>query len=293
MLFEGQEWNEAEIEDRTMFNMGIISLMAFDPDQSPRLIGTGFVIQANGSSAIAITAAHNFDGVRKVLQPHERHHPTTPREFLGELKSLEIDQTRVRAVCFDGSGVDVSLISWAVWDKRADIAVFAVAHQNNDANFFKGRFLLSDSAPVIGDEVPLIGFADMETSEGLHDGSRPQEFTVKRRLVLRCGRVTDVHPRGHILCKGPCIETSIPVFPGMSGGPAARLGREGAILPFGVISSDFSADREDKNLKNTPGSSIVALLGATFGYAADGTKLAVVKLIASEILSEGQIRWGR
>ena len=57
MLFEGQEWNEVEIKDRTIFNMGIISIMAFDPDQSPRLIGTGFVIQANGSSAIAISAA--------------------------------------------------------------------------------------------------------------------------------------------------------------------------------------------------------------------------------------------
>ena len=164
MLFEGQEWNEAEIEDRTMFNMGIISIMAFDPDQSPRLIGTGFVIQANGSSAIAITAVPTISTAYGRSYNLTAHHPTTPREFLGELKSLEIDQTRVRAVCFDGSRVDVFLpnLVGCMGSGADEYAAFAVAHQNNDANFFKGSFLLSDSAPVIGDEVALIGFADIE-----------------------------------------------------------------------------------------------------------------------------------
>jgi Trypsin-like peptidase domain len=287
MIFDGQEWNEAEIADRHLFNRGIISIIAFDTDNSPTVIGTGFVVQANGSSAIAITAAHNFEGVRKVLQPIERHHPTALPEFLDHVKVSGIDPKRVRALCVDESGIDLSIISWAAWDTRADIGVFSVTHQFNDAQFFKTRFLLSDSVPNIGEDVALMGLADMEVSERLRDGNWLQEFAVTRRRVLRCGRVSGMHLDGHMLCKGPCIETSIPVFPGMSGGPAFYLGKEGeAILPFGVVSSDFLTDREKRYDRSTPGSSIIALLGATFEYVADGTKLAVLKLNVSQILSE-------
>ena len=34
MLFEGQEWNEAEISDTHHLSKGVISIMAFDPDKS-------------------------------------------------------------------------------------------------------------------------------------------------------------------------------------------------------------------------------------------------------------------
>jgi hypothetical protein len=201
MIFDGLAWDEAEISDRYLINRGIIAIIALDADNSPSVIGTGFVVQANGSSAIALTAAHNFDGVRKVLQPLERHHPTALPEFLENVTVSGIDATRVRALCVDESGIDLSIISWAAWDTRTDVGVFTVTHQNNHSEFFKSRFLLSDSVPNIGAEVALMGLADMEVAEVLRDGKWLGEFKVKQRLVLRCGRVTDVHPNGYILCQ--------------------------------------------------------------------------------------------
>jgi hypothetical protein len=289
MIFDGLAWNEAVISDRCLIDRNIIAIIALDADNSPRVIGTGFVVQPNGSSAIALTAAHNFDGVRKVLQPIERHHPTALPEFLENVTLSGIDATRVRALCIRESKIDLSIISWAAWDTKTDVGVFTVTNQNNDSEFFKSQFNLSDSVPDVGAEVALMGLADMEAAEVLRDGKWLGDFNVRQRLVLRCGRVTDVHPNGYILCKGPCIETSIPVFPGMSGGPVFYLGKDGeSMLPFGVISEDFLSCPEARNDRSTPGSSIVALLGATFQYVADGTKLAVLTVNASQVMSQNR-----
>jgi len=97
--------------------------------------------------------------------------------------------------------------------------------------------------------------------------------------VLRCGLVTNFFSEGHILCRGPCVETSIPVFFGMSGGLVARLGKGGeAIKPFGLISSDLDVDQVNKNNRSIPGTSIIALLGTTFHLNAVGQEQTILRL---------------
>ena len=60
MPLNGFEWNQAEVEHNDLLNTGLIAIIAFTPDRTPTLIGTGLVIGAFGNHATAITAAHNI-----------------------------------------------------------------------------------------------------------------------------------------------------------------------------------------------------------------------------------------
>ena len=197
-------------------------LIAFTPQRSPRTIGTAFIIGAYGNFAVAVTAAHNLQGIQSVQTPQNKHHPTALPEFLGNAQILDLDRRKARAICSEDGKIEVSVIGWAFFDKQSDIAIFSIIYQHykKSCTFFKSAFILDDSCPEIGDEVAILGFANMKVPlEKARKKNCNEQFQISRQLTLRCGKVKNIHPDGHILCRGPCIETSIPVFPGMSGGP--------------------------------------------------------------------------
>jgi len=105
-------------------------------------------------------------------------------------------------------------------------------------------------------------------------------FSMERRLLLRCGRVKAYHPDGHILCRGPCIETTIPVFAGMSGAPVALLAADDTpISPFGVVSHDPETSHGDKWDRSAAGASIVALLSPRMSFdGPDGQRKTILRL---------------
>lgn len=280
MSLNGFEWNQAELENLSPLNNGLISIIAFTSDRRPMLIGTAFVIGAYGSSAIAVTAAHNFQEILDTQNPHKRHHPTALPEFLPKAEPINLDKKLVRACCMDEGRIEMCVFGWAAWDKKADIAIFSLLTQNREnMSFFKSNFVLEDAVPKVGEEVALIGYADMAVLNEERDGIAYEKFTMKRQLMLRRGLVTHFFPDGHLLCRGPCVETSIPVFSGMSGGLVSRLGIDGeAIKPFGVISSDPYDDQARKYDRSIRGASIIALLGTTFVLNAEGQKQAMLKL---------------
>jgi hypothetical protein len=92
----------------------------------------------------------------------------------------------------------------------------------------------------VGDPVVMMGIGEMEFTGNDH----PVEFgKIKRRLVVRVGRIESVCPEGDHMIKAPCVQTSIPVFPGMSGGAVTRWNApKTPIQPFGLISHSPSAD---------------------------------------------------
>lgn len=90
---------------------------------------------------------------------------------------------------------------------------------------------------------------------------------MKRELVLRGGRVTEVFPNGHLLCHGPCIETTIPIFPGMSGAPVMRYAPGTPMQPFGVMSTGHTEDPSLKFERSKPGHSIGPLINPSVSIA--------------------------
>jgi hypothetical protein len=85
--------------------------------------------------------------------------------------------------------------------------------------------------------------------------------TMQRRLVARVGRVEAIHPNGHLALKTACIETTIMVYGGMSGGPVSKFQNSSApIKPFGFVSyAPFSESLLDRSQN---GHSLGALLNA-------------------------------
>jgi hypothetical protein len=86
----------------------------------------------------------------------------------------------------------------------------------------------------------MMGIGEMEFTSN----DDPVEFgKIKRRLVVRVGRIESVCPEGDYMIKAPCVQTSIPVFPGMSGGVVTRwTAPKTPIQSFGLISHSPSAD---------------------------------------------------
>lgn len=85
--------------------------------------------------------------------------------------------------------------------------------------------------------------------------------------------------KGYLLCRGPCVETTIPVFGGMSGGSACLYPKPGGkLLSFGVVSSDSDDYTDKKNDRTQTGSSIISLISPESVEAGDGSQLLKLSL---------------
>jgi hypothetical protein len=121
----------------------------------------------------------------------------------------------------------------AIWDVGTDLAVFRIHAPAERPDLFDTFFWLTDDLPAVGDPVAFIGFGEMHT---VFDPETPNSGQISRRLVARVGRVEAVYLDGYYMLKGPCIETSVSVYSGMSGGVVARWSPDGDIEPFAFIS---------------------------------------------------------
>ncbi len=255
------EWNQVE-SGFEYLNNGLLSILAFRPDRTPCSIGTAFLIVENGRRAVAISAAHVFLGGVDAAQRHPaRHHPTALEEFLPQSECFSVDGGKLLAIHLSDSRAEACIVEQVVIDQSKDIAIFSLRAQNEEVspiNF--NTFLLGGPIPKIRDIVFAAGFAEMKTLSSEVAGAH-HRFSTQRRLLVRCGRIKALHPDGHIGCRGPCIETTIPIFSGMSGGPVFNLGKDGEkIEPFGILCTDPDEPDELKNDRSRAGSSIVSLL---------------------------------
>lgn len=271
-------WNEATNLPDSLHG-ALVTLLAFAPDRSPALIGTAFIVGAYGNRAIAFSAAHNFhEGVKRVQKPNPSHHLSALREFLPAFDEIAIDGKRLRAIYVADGRVEVCVVLGVLWNEPSDVAIMLLGTQDlKGPPMFREHLQLEQYRPLIGDEVCVLGYADMALEMSVRDG--PLEmFTVKSRLVLRAGRIKAVHPEGHILCRGPCIETTIPVFPGMSGGPVFLTPKQQKdfLEPFALISHDPDESVEHKNDRFIEGSAVAALLPITVtDQRADGRDVLI------------------
>lgn len=228
---------------------GLAMLVGWDAGIRLRCVGTAFIISARGSYAVCGTAAHNFySGLYKAQNPFTRHAPSTPTEFIANFET--VDLRRCHAVYRNGDAIHACDITGAVWDKKSDLCFFEMEPQTaRDDFFFQAEWPLSLLEPAEGDMVGVLGYAGMDvTSEDGAPGAWRGE--ISSQLMLRVGRVTSVKDGG-VMTRGRCVETTIPVFGGMSGGPAF-IWTAPPEFPkvFGLVSSDPEDPANDASLKN-------------------------------------------
>lgn len=252
------EWNEAEA-NAELFR-GLILLFASGPDGQPRPIGTGFIIKSEGRRAWAISAAHVLSEVRRLQSGAPRHNRTALDIFLPPPKAVDIDRKKLWAMTRAGDEVHVLIVTGVAFDEKTDIAFLTLAPMSAEAPSIPlQEFSPSAEVPPVGAPICVLSFGDLATQDFQKDGDA-WRLEISMRPVLRAGRVIAHHYDGNRLCKGPCIETSIPVFSGMSGGPVFALGSSGPMKPFALVCSDPDPDGPQKQERLIAGASIMALL---------------------------------
>ena len=268
------------LKEKDPLHEGLVAILAWRPDRSPRAIGTAFIVASYGSHAVAISAAHNFHmGVRTVQRPSHLHHPTALMEFLPNAEVIDLDGDKLRALYIKSDRAEFCIIDFLAWDQSSDLAILTIRAQDHSGQtLFDKHAILDHARPKVGDIITVLGYVDMATFDEYRDGE-VESFTAQGRLMLRAGRVKRIHPEGHALCRGPCVETTIPVFFGMSGGPACLAPEPNApVVPFGFISTDLDESDAFKNDRSRAGSSIIGLLPHEISDEAENKRNAMFRL---------------
>ncbi len=256
----GWSWNQSELD--SSFDKGMLTLIAFNEEGVPFGLGTAFIISHDDRVAICVTAAHVFTEVRRIQSPLQRYVPSALPEFLPPPRTIDLSEQKIRAIALEGDRVEALIVDGAIIDEVRDIAVFRVALQNDNAlAFFSAEFEADDRVPLAGDTICMLSYGELSTFDFEEDGGMSRQFKMGRRLILRAGTVIASYPNGHRLCRGPCIETTVPVYSGMSGGPVFLFGNPGdPMRPFGLVCSDPDEDGPLKQDRSHAGSSIISLL---------------------------------
>ena len=203
---------------------------------------------------------------------NQRHHPSTHFEFVPLPNEVELD--RVKAIYVkNNSTVAVCPIEISAWDNNADVAVVKVIAPNPGHSLFEDFFWLTGDIPKVGEEIAMIGYGEMQE---LVDLDTPNVGKLKRRLVLRVGRVHAIHSNGLHALKTACVETTIAVYGGMSGGIAARGVPGARIEPFGFIS--YTPTPEITNDRSKSGHACAALLNLTVERIGDQKQIIGVPI---------------
>jgi hypothetical protein len=88
----GFAWEEAILtpqQDRELKSC-LVSLFVEPDRRKLQLIGAAFIVQAEGSRAPAIIAAHCMEAISRAIQPHPPYHVSALPEFLPAARELDL-----------------------------------------------------------------------------------------------------------------------------------------------------------------------------------------------------------
>lgn len=271
-------WNQAEADPG--FYHGLIAIVTFT-ERGPVAVGTGFIISSDGNKATAVTAAHVLSEIRRLQSGEPRHNPTALEMFLPPPKLIDVDRSKLRAMCRDGDKAQLLIVTGLVFDERTDIGILTLATQDAaESTVPLHEFVVGNRVPQVGELICVLSFGDLGTDDFENQG-QGFKFSLSLRPILRTGRVLAYYPDGNRLCKGPCIETSIPVYSGMSGGPAFAFTASGSIRPIALVCSDPDEDGDQKDDRTHVGASILALLPTRAWDFPNGRHVGMIQLKAT------------
>lgn len=249
------EWNQLEDPPREL-DEGLLTLIARSRSGELHAVGTGFVIKALPTSALVVSAAHVFAEVQRLQHRGTQTHRTALPEFIPAAKAIELELRSLATLTLKEERVVISAVAGLAFDEDGDFGIAQIKPQKGQEGEFPLReFLLDDRKPQVGQLVCVASYSNLSCYTDETDA-----FRVTRRLVVRVGRVLEVFPNGHRLCRGPCFETSIPVYSGMSGSPVFWYDKNRPPAAIGIVCSDPDPDGPEKDDRATAGRSLIASL---------------------------------
>lgn len=281
MIPDGFLWNQAVLERNHPINNGLLNIVLLKEGRIYP-VGTAFIIAANGETALAMSAAHCFEGIAEALSV-PKHNQTALPEFLPPQEDIELEN--VKAIYMRNDKIIVCPVKVAVWDKISDLAVLQVFAPENKSDLFDYNFRLDNAVPIKGDLVAMIAFGntvprpDIESKVQLNEDEKSLGV-YQRQLMMRLGRVEEVFPEGTHMIRTPCVQTTIPIYDAMSGGIVARWGNVGEpIQPFALIC--HAQDPQPVNDRSKSGESIGAIINMEIEPQSDQRQ--VIKMILKSI----------
>jgi hypothetical protein len=208
-------------------------------------IGTAFVIVvANPKTALLLTAAHNVKCALQLERRGQRHHPTTPTEFLpAESNWINLQRTKLGVVRREAVGAELLDVTRIWYVSSTDIAVLFVQIPEASPSRF-GENLGLDTTPIAaGTRVVAVGYHSMRAS---HLGEPNYELgrasvMMEHAMEYRGGRVAAYHPVGAPLYPWPGFTVDFPFDSGMSGGPVIDLNTDMNVpRARGLVCGDMS-----------------------------------------------------
>lgn len=217
-----------------------------DPKLPGNIVGTGFIFGASAEQGLGLvlTAKHVLEGVHTVQTPRQRHSPSTPSFFVpAKHTQPTLDPRRLKIIWMGADAAGLMNATWASYNNSTDIACCAIVPQEEDPHPFRPVNIPIDTGvPSVGEIVHLVSIDKMSATELLVPKDRSgigQILRINRRVSIRRGTVTSVHPNGFGAYKWPCFTTTIPITGGMSGG-FVYVPRDGeAVSACGIVCADI------------------------------------------------------
>ena len=234
-------------------------LIVIDALGNPAAIGNGFVVKANGRSAICLTASHNFDDPSgRKRSGRSGSHPTMPDVFKSKGPHI-LDSKNLYAHYRKDGASYLCPVEQVNFVENYDVAVFTIHTPNGADAVFEKNLFLDLRMPTCGDEIALLTY--QITSENDPETPNEASLIVTESPYFLLGKVThsELQPnRQKMICT---FETTIPIRKGMSGSPILVKPSEENIEPYvcGVVSSDFSEEDAFTDFRVSGMSSATAL----------------------------------
>ncbi|MBD8628345.1 hypothetical protein IFT64_15530 [Oxalobacteraceae sp. CFBP 8753] len=277
-------WNENIPEPNEAVFNALIGIAVKLGDNCFQGIGTGFIFscgadKAGVNQAVVASAAHVFEQVYRYQNPCE---PKPENYFFDpEIQKVDLDPARVFGMLFHQGRSHILRISRLTYDLKSDTAVFVVKKLKPDnRNIFTHSIRLDEKLPSVGSSIEGIGFKHMEFTAEMFESRLVTMFHAS--LTRRSGTVSEVLERT-MRSQGPGLCASFPIFGGMSGGPALRLGTGKAPAAFGILSSDFEEPEDTKYDREKLGSTTVVKLPVSFRTELNGQRVTTFQFLSNDL----------
>jgi len=260
-------WVEASGENQELVDdlrPALIAFVSFSPDGDAKIVGTGFIIAGDPKAALVVTAKHVLlEGAFRIQYPHPKFDPTS--HFIPEkLTRPSIEPKDMKIVWMDSNNGLMMDVWHLNYNDTSDIACCVVTYQESDEGLFKPTSLPIDTTvPSVDDLIYMVSLDNL-TNSTEHVDKESRRMKLSRRMSIRCGVVTGIHPKGFRQYRWPCFTTSIPAAPGMSGGLVA-LPKEGkTFAACGIVCADNSPE-EARSDYSICGESVIASAWSMLG----------------------------
>ncbi len=258
---EGRAWVELLSDSNNPPEQtALITLLSSDDDLQVDVLGSAFVIKANGVSAICLGAAHSFHPVqRRQAWRSGKSNLKIPIDFLPKGPNY-LNPEEITAFCVRDGVPHVCRVDQINYIENFDVALFTV-YEIDGANIFNEHVAIDIGAPSVGENLIVMG--NIINIEKRSDG----KGVISQRFCMRMGVVTATEMgKGALPGISSYFETTIPLYGGMSGSPVIREPKKigDPIVVVGVVSTDNSPSEAFEKFQ-VSGSSKATMLWPAMG----------------------------